>query len=423
MLEGDGQQADVGLTLPLPVRFRVEDSLGRPVRGVAVELVVTAGDGSVPLSRVMSDSSGVVSTSWTLGLVDGIQLLEARYADVTVASANAKALCNAVDCDSEPVEFDQPFTLTLTTYDSSGQVVHPDVARRGSRYWMAITPYPGSNAGYENPSIFQSGNGKYWRVPSGLANPIARSSTGYLSDPDIVSDDETKLLWLYYRQVADYKNTVFLTQSIDGVHWSPPEVVAEAPNHQLVSPSVVHGSPVAKWLMFGVNSGGWGCTAPASTMLMRTSEDGRHWAAPVATDLEQPGQTIWHVEVTWIPARNEYWALYNTYPNGGNCATNALYLARSNDGLHWTTGPSPIFRAGEVPAFADVIYRSTILVSNDGTRATLWLSGAHMGVGGYMWAAGTVMRHTSDLLARMMTPSTPLRLDAARRALPPPEDY
>ena len=155
---------------------------------------------------------------------------------------------------------------------------------------------------------------------------------------------------------------ILLSQSEDGIGWSAPEEVLRARSHEIVSPAVVRGSPVAPWAMFSVNSGPDGCTAHGTTVELRTSDDGRHWSAPVATDLAEPGQVAWHIDVQWIPARGEYWALYNTYPAGGTCTTDALRFARSPDGLHWTTARSPVLRRGVSDAFRDVVYRSTFVV-------------------------------------------------------------
>ena len=53
-----------------------------------------------------------------------------------------------------------PVPLGTPTYDSRGQVVHPDVlyvpdgfGPEKWPYWMAMTPYPNGNDAYENPSI------------------------------------------------------------------------------------------------------------------------------------------------------------------------------------------------------------------------------------------------------------------------------
>ena len=84
-------------------------------------------------------------------------------------------------------DFETPFGKPLTnastpqttpTYDGSGQVVHPGIVYfpggwNGYQYWLVVTPYPGGNAAFENPSILVSQDGVTWIQPPGITNPIA----------------------------------------------------------------------------------------------------------------------------------------------------------------------------------------------------------------------------------------------------------
>ena len=328
------------------------------------------------------------------------------------------------DCPLPTPPFDAIEAVELQTYDGSGQVVHPDVAATMgfARYplWLAITPYPAGNAAYENPSLYRSLNHQFWGPPSGLINPVVRPAGGYLSDPDLVFDAARQRLWLYYRQVVGGKNVVLLTRSDNGVTWDAPVEIVSAPSHQIISPAVVRGAPGAPWLMWAVNSGASGCLAASTSVERRTSTDGVHWSAATATDLAQPGQVIWHLDVQWIPAWDEYWAIYNTYREGGTCVTGALYLARSADGIHWTSYPAPVLARGVTAAFRDVIYRSTFAVDGDGESVAFWFSGARYEGGAYEWRAATQVRRVVDLLTAVEQPPLEQIPDAAPN-LPPPE--
>ncbi|MGH7593296.1 MAG: hypothetical protein ACRELE_05530, partial [Gemmatimonadales bacterium] len=165
-----------------------------------------------------------------------------------------------------------------------------------------------------------------------------------------------------------------------------------------------------------------GCSATTTTVERRISADGLNWGAPTTVKLMQPGQAIWHIAVHWIPARAEFWAIYNTYPLGTNCATNALYLARSPDGINWTVYPSPIARAGLIDAFKDLVYRSSFMVDGRGTKVMLWISGASYQLNvGYTWQTANVAIAVSDLLAIATAPAVALQNTPFRRDLPPPE--
>jgi hypothetical protein len=125
------------------------------------------------------------------------------------------------------------------------------------------------------------------------------------------------------------------------------------------------------------------------------------------------------MDVQWIPARGEYWALYNTYASGGTCTTDALRLARSPDGLRWVTSPSPVLRRGVSDAFRDVVYRSSFVVDAGAEYVTFWFSGASYATGQYVWRAATETRRVADVLGAVAQPATELLTVPSR--LPPPE--
>jgi hypothetical protein len=426
IVSGDRQSADPQDLLDDPVRFKVYDANGKAMAAVTIQLATPVGGGSVPVPSITTDSTGMAQTPWLMGPLGGIQTLEARINGALMATATATT-CDPSECFPPSQIYgtlSAATLLSLATYDSSGQAVHPDVVRghgAATGFWMAITPYPGGNAAFENPSIFRSKDASTWAVPAGVANPLVKPELpAYLSDPDMVISADQKL-WMYFRSVANFQNIIKVIRSADGVHWDSATTVITAPSHQLVSPAVVRGAPDAPWQMWSVNAGPQGCSAPTTTIERRTSADGLHWGAPSTVNLVQPGQSIWHIDVQWIPARSEYWALYNTYPTGSSCATSALYLARSADGVTWTVYPSPIARAGLVNAFQHLIYRSTFITNPRATQVTLWMSGAQFVNGAYVWRTASVSVGVADLLAMASTPMTLMQAPPWFGKLPPPE--
>jgi hypothetical protein len=218
------------------------------------------------------------------------------------------------------------------------------------------------------------------------------------------------------------ENIINLVRSADGVQWDAPSQLIRVPSHGIVSPSVVRGAPDAPWQMWSVNAGPMGCDAAQTTIERRTSTSGLLWSEPSPVDLVQPGRAIWHIDVEWVPSRSEYWAVYNSYPIGTSCTTDALHVARSSDGVHWTVYPSPIARIGVIPEFRHVVYRSSFVTDPRSNRITLWISGASFAQGaGYTWQTASVSTTMDNLLALASRPGSTLRADPARRLLPPPE--
>jgi len=390
--EGDGQMARIGTPLPEPVAVTVLDGDGRPLAGQQVMWRADAGGHIAPLST-RTDADGVSRARWILGTVEGV-----RTATASLPGA-APAVVTAVAEPADVLLFDQPATLALATYDGSGQVVHPDFAATpptmfASGYHLAITPYPFGDARRENPSLFGGRRFDTWGLDPGAPNPVVLPRAGYLSDPDLVYQPDARELWLYYRQVTD-RNVVHLIRSTDGIAWSAPVDVVSGPNHDVVSPSVVRRGP-GDWWMWSVRSGTLGCSAPSTTVDVRRSMDGITWSDPKTADLTAGALWPWHIDVEWIPSRNEFWALYNAKTDTG-CTTPAIYLATSTDGLTWKTVERPVLMKGRIPAFQDIVYRSTFAYDPTTDAVTFWYSGARFESGNYVWSAAVERRHRAEL--------------------------
>jgi len=409
-VSGDAQISAVGSDLPSPLVVRVTDTRGKPIAGMSLVWAAT-DSGRLDLERTASNDSGLVRAAWTLGGQAGRHVATATLGTHVVTFTATAA---------EPLSLGTVRHLRLATFDGSGEVVHPDVARvpRGwapARRFLAITPYPGGNIQRELPSIYESGDPAEWAVPDGVTNPIVKPWKGYLSDPDLLFEPERRELWMYFRHVA-HLNSVFLTVSGDGTHWSRPTRVVRAPNHELVSPTVVRVSKT-QWHMWAVNAGPGGCTSESTTVEHRTSTDGLHWSTPRTVDVSGPGaMPPWHIDVIWIPELQEFWALYNEKPPG-TCATPALRLSTSSDGITWTQHPTPVLRAGMTAAFNDIVYRSTLEYDGRTDMVTLWYSGARVSGETWIWSAAVERRARADLFRMIDQQETASRVALPRRAL------
>lgn len=285
------------------------------------------------------------------------------------------------------------------TYDGSGQAVHPSVVYfadgwQGYKYWMAMTPYPNGNDSYENPSILASNDGSSWKVPSGLTNPlIAKPASGHNDDSDMIYNDDTNELWLYYLESggAGGTNLKLLTSS-DGVTWSAARDILNVPNYQITSPAIYKDGSI--YYMWYVDSGSSGCAAANTTVRYRTSFDGVTWSAAQVVSLSQPGYNVWHIDVTYVPTKNEYWALFNAYPSGSTCGHTVLFYGKSSDGLNWTTYGNIALNIGSAWDSTE-IYRSTLLYDADSDLLRVWYSAAGSG----HWHIGYTEANYTEFLA------------------------
>lgn len=410
---GNAQRGAPGEPLGQPLVAVVRNRTGAPVPGVRVTWHADDGGVIAPAEGV-TDGTGGVSATWTLG--------------GDAAPHRARAIADGYDAveftastvDQLPLDIIQP--LTLQTYDGSGQTVHPDFVATSPEWahggpYLFITPYPNGNANFENPSLYESGDLVAWSAPAGIGNPIVPQREGYNSDPDALFVPERNELWLYYRQVTS-ENVIRLTTSSDGVHWSTPSTVAHAPNHEIISPSVVRLAP-DEWLMWSVN-GNVGCSGATAGVELRRSTNGMDWSAPEPVSMSQPGVYPWHIDVQWIASRGEFWALFNG-KTAGSCTTGAVYLATSRDGVQWTTFPSPVLARGALPELRDVVYRSTLSYDPASDAVTIWYSGARYDGSQYIWRSGVQRRLRADLFTTVAAPAKSAAV--APVALPPLTDF
>jgi hypothetical protein len=413
---GDGQHAAAGTELPDPVIVELRDAEQQPLVGVHVtwSAQTSSGDVITPESET-TDANGNARARWLLDATPGTHTL------VVTADGGATAHASAF-ADVRPAS--NVHALPIHTYDGSGQAVHPDFVRlpaswTGDPFRLVATPYPGGDATFENPSLFTGSTGTAWAVPAGVTNPLERPTLGgYLSDPDMLYDPDANEIRIYYRRVTS-DNEIWLIRSADGVVWTAPLLIVHAPNHLIISPTIVRRSST-EWLMWSVNAGVIGCGASTTKVELRRSADGIVWSDPQTAALSDPDGFPWHIDVQWIPSRNEYWAVYPVKVAGG-CTTDRLRFASSADGLHWTSYPAPVLLKGASDELRDVVYRSTLDYDADAGVVTLWYSGAKYDRGIYSWHLAWERMSPAQLLDRVSTsPSIAARSTPVLRSGVPP---
>ena len=321
-----------------------------------------------------------------------------------------------------------PALISVVTYDGSGEAVHPDAvvfprSWHGRKYWVSATPYPTGNPKFENPSIYQGYRSRQMAVPAGVSNPLATPGAlgGYLSDPDMLYDPERDQLRLYYRQTTSSADLLYSMTSDNGVQWSSPERVFTGDRYGLISPAIVRDSAGA-WRMWSVSALEQGCNSLLSGIELnqRRSSDGVAWSAPEPVNLRVPGRVPWHLDVQYVPAKREYWALVAAYPDGLSCSRTAIYFARSADGTDWSVAPTPLLGANEFAPLNDLVYRSTFHYHEASDVVTVWFSGARIGDGGFHFATAAARYPYADLIRRV-SGTSPTMLERDWAGEPSPE--
>ena len=117
-----------------------------------------------------------------------------------------------------------------------------------------------------------------------------------------------------------------------------------------------------------------------------------------AAGVSAAGAVAWHIDVQWIEARGEFWAVFNAKTRSG-CTTPAVFIARSADGVHWTVGTKPVIAKERIPEFEHVVYRSSFDYDDAGDLITFWYSGARHTPSGYVWGAAVERRRREEVFA------------------------
>ena len=261
---------------------------------------------------------------------------------------------------------DTPLDIESYVADND-EVVHPDVLYfengwNGYEYWMVFTPFPNSDAQYENPSIAVSHDGLEWEIPTGVTNPIVDFVNDpydvnyYFSDPDMIMSEDNSTIYVFWREHSNWRyETLNYVFSTDGITWSSTQEAfwVDGNIERILSPAIVRDNENYK--MWTVDTK----TNPR-TIRMRTTESlTATWSDPVATDLSfiAPSTEIWHLDVNYV--NGKYYMLVSVgtsgEPRGGS-----LYLAVSEDGLTWQAAENPVLE-GDSNSWDKLIYRSTLL--------------------------------------------------------------
>jgi hypothetical protein len=257
-------------------------------------------------------------------------------------------------------------SLTTPTYEGSGEATHPDVYDAGAgstwngyRYWMAMTPYPGGDNAFENPSILVSADGDTWIEPAGIANPIAPApASGYYADTDLILTPDGLTMWCIYRHHGIAVPATLARSSTDGVTWSA-EITLFTSTDSLASPAVIWDG--SQFVMFIINH-----TAEPYVIERCTASaiDGVWSARTPVTAVPPTATQIWHIDV--IKDGGTLYVAINT-------SSKRLYFGISTDsGLTWQIGTFPVFNP---PATGwDVShYRASIVKTSSGFD--IWYAG------------------------------------------------
>jgi hypothetical protein len=258
------------------------------------------------------------------------------------------------------------------------ELVHPSVFHReggwnGFPYWMAVTPYEHSDARFENPSLYCSLDGKDWRTPRGVTNPLVPGPAQprrYNSDCHLAMGPDGVLRLFYRTAGADVNDRLWLISSTDGSTWTKPRLILDVDleDERQLSPGVCHDG--VRWNLYYVDSSAY----PYVVRRRTASNPEGPWSAaqPVTGIVPPPDRMLWHLDAFRYESATvlllDTTAIYRTREGG------QLYLAVSRDGAAFTRAAAPVLTFSQ--GWDRSIYRSCALPMVREGRAflALWYS-------------------------------------------------
>lgn len=169
-------------------------------------------------------------------------------------------------------------------------------------------------------------------------NPVLGGNYGTCFDIAVLKDGDQFRMWFSWRP----QNSIALVESLDGIHWSEPEIVL-GPNDatdwedDLNRPVVLKKDDTYHLWYTGFNKQG-------SFIGYATSSDGKAWKRMSAQPVLRPEQP-WEKQCVMCPHVTDDAGVFKMwYSAGERNEPNAIGYAVSADGLHWTKhAANPIF--------------------------------------------------------------------------------
>jgi predicted GH43/DUF377 family glycosyl hydrolase len=197
-----------------------------------------------------------------------------------------------------------------------------DLVKRAAMSGAALTLLQQSQS-------FGMGDDNGWVKYEG--NPVLGGRYGTCFDVCVLLESGTYRMWVSWRP----KQSVAITESHDGIHWSPPEIVllpepVTGWENDINRPVVVHRDDGYHMWYTGQAHG-------RSKIGYATSSDGRIWKRRSRTPVLESsvpweGVAVMCPHVIW-DERVRTWKMW--YSGGEQYEPNAIGYATSTDGVHW----------------------------------------------------------------------------------------
>jgi hypothetical protein len=86
---------------------------------------------------------------------------------------------------------------------------------------------------------------------------------------------------------------------------------------------------------------------------------------------------VWHINVIYVPEKQQYMMLLNAYKDGTGCGDTVLFFANSRDGVAWSTYDQILLSPRSGDWDSGEIYRSSLLYDPNTSLLRVWYSASN----------------------------------------------
>jgi hypothetical protein len=176
-------------------------------------------------------------------------------------------------------------------------------------------------------------------------------------------------------------NYLQLFKSSDGINWTGPQTLIDwdfDTDRFYLSPAVVQVDSTHFYMWM---------TDTSQNIYVFESADGMNWGLPQLINL---AERAWHMNVGYIPSKNEFWMIMIDSSTGGN-----IGWAVSSDGLNWDNFPNRRVLMPGAGLWDNTLYRSCFLYDEETDLLEIWYSAYNSNS---IWHTGFVNTDYSDML-------------------------
>ena len=264
--------------------------------------------------------------------------------------------------------------IEIDTYDSSDQVVHPDILFSNDTFYLAITPYPYYKDKLENPSIYFSKDGISFTDYT--SNPLTEAPPyDHNCDPDLFYDDDNKKCIYYLETMRPDSNNIILLREDENLKFTKSRILSYKLDSLQKKPLLLSPSVIKKdnsYFMYYVNY--YRADNKYSIEYLSTNKIHK-WKKEDSKKINinlPSNYSPWHLDVITDKERKNYYMLVCGFYGEEHENNYSIILAKSKNMKEWFVQDEVLNKDNIPDEDLKYVYRSTGII--EGNKFVIWYS-------------------------------------------------